>query len=202
MKLYSVEVSGNCYKIRLLLSLLEIDQEIDCEIVPIDIAKKEHKSPAYLKKNPLGEIPALEDGAHVLRDSQAILVYLAKKYGNDDWLPNNAKEMALVMQWLSTACNEIARGPMDARAHYKFKLDIDIEKAHEKSKSILTVIENHLADREWLELNHPTIADIACFPYIALSYEGKISLDPYPNIQKWIENIKKLPNFISMPGLN
>jgi len=202
MKLYNVEFSGNCYKVRLLLSLLEIDREIDCEIIPIDLANKEHKSSTYLKKNPFGEIPALEDGAHVLRDSQAILVYLAKKYGNDDWLPNNAKEMALVMQWLSSACNEIARGPMDARAYYKFKFDIDIEKAQVKSNAILTLIDQHLADRDWLELNRATIADIACFPYIALSHEAKISLEPYPNIQKWIANIKKLPNFISMPGLD
>jgi len=197
MKLYNVEVSGNCYKIRLLLSMLNVD----CEIVPIDIANKEQKSPAYLQKNPLGEIPAFEDGNLVLRDSQAILVYLAREYGNDEWLPSKPDEMALVIQWLSTACNEIARGPMDARAHYKFKLDINIEKAQEKSHSILTVINDHLADRDWLELNRPTIADIACFPYIALSYEGNISLDPYPNIQKWISSIKKLPNYISMPGL-
>ncbi len=197
MKLHNVDFSGNCYKVRLFLSLLKMD----CEIVPIDLANKEHKSPAYLQKNPLGEIPVLEDGDLVLRDSQAILVYLARKYGTQDWFPNQPDEMALVMQWLSTACNEIARGPMDARAHYKFKLDIDIKKAQEKSSSILTIINNHLADRDWLELNRVTIADIACFPYIALAYEGKVSLDPYPNINKWIAGIKELPDFISMPGL-
>ena len=197
MKLYNVDVSGNCYKVRLFLSLLKVN----CELVPIDIANKEQKSPAYLEKNPLGEIPVLEDGDLVLRDSQAILVYLARKYDGDDWLPSKPSEMALVMQWLSTACNEVAHGPMDARFHYKFKIDLDIDKAHEKSRSILSMIEHHLADRDWLELNRATIADIACFPYIALSYEGKVSLDPYPNIQKWITRIKELPNFISMPGL-
>lgn len=198
MKLYNVDVSGNCYKVRLFLSLLGKD----CEIVPVDIANKEQKSAAYLQKNPLGEIPVLEVDDLVLRDSQAILVYLARHYGKQEWLPSKPSEMALVMQWLSTACNEIARGPMDARAHYKFKLDLDINKAHEKSRSILTVINHHLAGRNWLVLNHATIADIACFPYIALSYEGKVSLDPYPNIRRWIENFKELPNFISMPGLD
>ncbi len=197
MKLYNVEFSGNCYKVRLLLSMLEINYEI----IPIDIKKREQKAPDYLKKNPLGEIPTLEDGDLVLRDSQAILVYLARKYGSDDWLPSKPNEMAQVMQWLSTACNEIARGPMDARAHFKLKLDIDIDKAHEKSKIILTIIENHLKNHEWLALNHVTIADIACFPYIALAGEGKISLDPYPNIQTWINRIKQLPNFIPMPGI-
>ena len=197
MKLYDVEVSGNCYKIRLFLSLLNMDYEL----VPIAIAKGEQKSPAYLKKNPLGEIPVLEDENLVLRDSQAILVYLGLKYGKDDWLPRKPDEMARVMQWLSTACNEIARGLADSRYHEKFKIDLDLEKAHEKSRAILTVMDNHLADKNWLELGRVTIADIACFPYIALAHEGGVSLDPYPNVQKWIARVKKLPNFIAMPGI-
>lgn len=198
MKLYDVEFSGNCYKVRLLLSFLNVD----CELVPIDVANREQKTPAYLRKNPLGEIPVLEDGDLVLRDSQAILIYLAKKYGNDNWLPNAADELALVMQWLSTACNEIARGPMDARAHYKFKLDNDIEQAHKNSKTILSIIDDHLDDREWLELNRVTIADIACFPYIALAHQGGITLNPYPNIKTWIKRIQAQPNYITMHGLN
>jgi len=197
MKLYNVEFSGNCYKARLLMSLLNVE----CELIPINIAEREQKSDSYLLINPLGEIPVLEDGDLVLRDSQAILVYLAKKYGDDTWLPRKADELALVMQWLSTACNDIARGPMDARAYYKLKLDIEIEKAHIKSRQILTFVDTHLADREWLELNRITIADIACFPYIALAHEGQISLQPYANIMAWIERIKALPNYISMPGL-
>ncbi len=198
MKLYDVEFSGNCYKVRLLLSMLEIDYEI----VPIDIANREQKAPEYLKKNPLGEIPTLEDGDLILRDSQAILVYLARKYGNDSWFPNDPDEMAQVIQWLFTACNEIARGPMDARAHFKFNLDIDIDRAYEKSKTILTIIDNHLIDKNWLALNRVTIADIACFPYIALAEEGNISLEPYPHLQNWIARIKQLQNFIPMPGIS
>ena len=197
MKLYNVEVSGNCYKIRLFLSLLKMDYEI----VPIDIASREQKSPSYLKKNPLGEIPVLEDENLILRDSQAILVYLALKFGDEDWLPRNPSEMARVMQWLSTASNEIARGLADSRYYEKFKIELDINKAHAISKSILTMIDNHLDGKDWLELNHVTIADIACFPYIALAKEGGISLEPYPNIQNWIARIKELPNFIPMPGI-
>jgi glutathione S-transferase len=197
VKLYNVEVSGNCYKIRLFLSLLKLEYEI----VSVDIANREQKSPAYLKKNPLGEFPVLEDDDLVLRDSQAILVYLARQYASDDWLPSAPSEMALVMQWLFTACNEIARGLMDSRFHKKFKMDLDIQKAHEKSRLILTIIDQHLDGKDWLELNRATIADIACFPYIALAHEGDISLDPYPNIKKWIANIKTLPNFVYMPGI-
>ena len=198
MKLYNVEVSGNCYKIRLFLSLLDVDYEI----VAIDIANGEQKLPSYLKKNPLGEIPVLEDGDLTLRDSQAILVYLALKYGNENWLPTSPNEMASVMQWLFTASNEIARGLADSRYYKKFKIDLDIKKAHSISKLILTVIDNHLDGKKWLELNRATIADIACFPYIALAHEGDISLDAYPNVQKWIVRIKKLTNFITMPGID
>ena len=198
MKLYNVEVSGNCYKVRLFLSLLNLD----CEIVPIDIANSEQKSPSYLKKNPLGEIPVLEDHDLILRDSQAILVYLAFQYGSADWMPRTPRDMAVVMQWLSIACNEIARGLADSRYQKKFNIDLDINKAHEKSRSILTVIDNHLDGKDWLELNRVTIADIACFPYIALAHEGGISLEPYSNVQNWIIRIKQLPNFIEMPGVN
>ena len=198
MKLYNVEISGNCYKVRLFLSLLDLDYEI----VPVDMKSSEQKSPEYLQKNPLGEIPVLEDGDFILRDSQAILVYLASQYSSNDWLPSEPAELARVMQWLSTACNEIARGFADPRFHKKFNLEFDFQKAYEKSTTILAVLDNHLTDKDWLELDRPTIADIACFPYIALCHEGGISLEGYNNIQNWIARIKTLPNFITMPGID
>ena len=197
MKLYSFELSGNCYKIRLFLSLLNMD----CEIVPIHIPSGEQKSAEFLQINPLGELPVLEDDDVTLRDSQAILVYLALKYGNEDWLPTAPNEMARVIQWLSTACNEIAHGLADARFHKKFNIEFDFNKAHEIARAILTAIDQHLEDKDWLELGRVTIADIACFPYIALAHEGDVSLDPYPNIQQWIARIKELPNFVAMPGI-
>ena len=198
MKLYNVELSGNCYKIRLFLSLLNLN----AEIIPIDILNNEQKSASYLKINPLGEIPALQDNGLVLRDSQAILVYLAKQYGSEDWLPSNPAEIARVIQWLSTASNEIARGLADSRYYTKFKIDLDIETAHKKSTAILNIIDRHLENKSWLELNRVTIADIACFPYIALAGEGGISLEPYTNIRLWIDRIKSLPGFIPMPGID
>ena len=84
MKLYDVDVSGNCYKVRLLISLLGID----CEMSPVDLYKsREHKSPEFLRLNPRGQVPVLTDGKVTIWDSQAILVYIARKHGGDDWLP-------------------------------------------------------------------------------------------------------------------
>jgi glutathione S-transferase len=154
-----------------------------------------------IDKNPLGEIPVLEDGAKVLRDSQAILVYLARKFGGDNWLPVDAAGMAEVISWLMVAENEIARGPNDARLHDKFGFKLDLSLAREKARRIIGLIEGHLANREWLAFERPTIADVACMPYVALSPEGGISLKTYPRITGWIERIKALPGFVGMPGL-
>ncbi len=199
MKLYNLELSGNCYKVRLFLSLLDINYEL----IPVNLMAGEHKTPEFLKLNPLGQVPVLEDDGLVLRDSQAILVYLAKKakkHGGEAWFPSDAAGMAQVTQWLLTAANEIARGPGDARVGTKFG-GINVDAAQKKAESILNLIEQHLTKNEWLVLNRPTIADIACFPYIALAPEGGVMLDKYPAINQWCDRVKKLPNFIEMPGI-
>ena len=197
MKLYDLEPSGNCYKVRLFLSLLDIEYEL----ISMNLMAGEHKSPEFLKLNPLGQVPVLEDDGLVFRDSQAILVYLAKKHGGEAWFPSDAAGMAQVTQWLLTAANEIARGPADARVGTKFG-GINVDAAQKKAESILNLIEQHLTKNQWLTLNRPTIADIACFPYIALAPEGGVSLDKYPAINQWCDRVKKLPNFIEMPGIS
>ena len=198
IKLYGHELSGNTYKVRLLLSLLDIDHEF----IQLDIYQSEHKSPEYLKINPFGQIPALVDGDKVYLDAQAILVYLARQYGDEQWLPTDAEELSKVVRWLSTTAGEIRQGVESARLFHVFGVKtIDIDLAYQKSAFILDQINNHLADREWLELDRPTIADIAAFPYIALAGDGKVSLNEYPHILAWIERIKLLPGFVGMPGI-
>ncbi|MEZ5583115.1 MAG: glutathione S-transferase, partial [Candidatus Competibacteraceae bacterium] len=153
------------------------------------------------KLNLLGQVPVLVEENLILRDSQAILVYLAKRYGGEDWLPGDAAGLARVTQWLSTAANDIARGPADARLHDKLGYPIDIEQARTKAHRIIGILDQHLSSRAWLELGHPTIADIACFPYVALAPEGGVSLETYPNAKAWIARIKTLPGFVPMPGI-
>jgi glutathione S-transferase len=197
LKLHDLELSGNCYKIRLFCSLLGLD----LDITPVDFLGGAHKKSPLIDKNPFGEIPVFEDGSVILRDSQAILVYLARKYGGESWLPTDAVGMAEVMSWLMVAENEVARGPNDARLHDKFGYKLDVEKAREKAKHIIGLMETQLAKRDWLALGRPTIADIACMPYVALSHEGGVSLKPYPRVRAWINRIKALPGFITMPAL-
>ena len=197
MKLYDLELSGNCYKVRLFLAFLGLDYEQ----VPVDFMAGEHKSPDYLARNPFGEIPVLVDGDLVLRDSQAILVYLARKHGGEEWLPTSPEGMAQVMQWLMVAENEVARGPNDARLHDKFAYELDVGKARANAARLLDILDAHLSENDWLALGQPTIADIACFPYVALGHEGGASCENHPAVCAWIGRIKALPGFVGMPAL-
>lgn len=162
---------------------------------------EEHKQPAFLQLNPLGEIPLLVDGDLILRNSQAILVCVARQSGGEQWLPTQPMELAHIMQWLSTAANDIARDPNDARLADKFGYLLDVEQARQNAHQRIKIVEQQLNNREWLALDRPTIADIACFPYIASSHEGDVSLDPYPKGKDWIARIKALPGFVPMPAI-
>lgn len=197
IKLHNFELSGNCYKVRLMLSLLGLKYEL----VPVDLLSGEHRTPHYLKLNPLGQVPVLRDGEVVIRDAQAILVYLTRHYGSEEWLPVEAEPMSKVVQWLSTAANEIQNSIAAARLHHLYNTRIDVERVTAKAYAILRIMDDHLAERQWLELERPTIADVACFPYIALAQDGKISLDAYPHVGAWIKRMKQLPHYVGMPGL-
>lgn len=198
IKLYGHELSGNTYKVKLFLSLLGVEWEW----IKVDLLKGEHKTPEFLSLNPFAQVPLLVDGEVILADAQAILVYLARCYGGEKWLPLDDISLAWVVRWLSTTAGEIRTGAEWARLYYLFKVtSINIDRAQEKAQFILQQLNEHLKDREWLECHRPTIADIAVFPYIALAGDGKIDLSPYGNVLAWIGRVKHLPGYVSMAGL-
>jgi glutathione S-transferase len=195
--LYNIPVSGNCHKIRLLLSFLGLDYQT----YNLDLTVSEQKSADYLLLNPFGQAPVLTDGEITIRDSQAILVYLAKTYGGSSWWPDDAVQLAHITQWLSTAANEITYGPARIRAHYKFAHNIDMALAKATSDKVLSIIEQHLIDRSWLVNEQVSIADIAIYPYLALAHEGHVELAAYPNILTWLARFESQANFVTMPGI-
>ncbi len=198
LRLHGHELSGNSFKVRLLLELLGLPYEW----VRVDLMAGEHKTEAFLALNPFGQVPVLEDGDTVLADAQAILFYLAARQGDGRWLATDPLEQARVVRWLSTAAGEVRQGPESARLHHLFGVKaISIERAIEKAAFLLDQLERHLAERLWLELERPTIADIAVFPYVALAGDGGIDLAPYPNVRAWIGRIQALPGYVSMKGL-
>jgi len=201
IKLYGFELSGNTYKVKLLLHLLNVEYQF----ISLDVKNKQHKTNDYLKLNPRGEFPALIDGKVVVWDSQAILVYLAQKYGSqlnvNHWYPLNAADMAHITQWLTVANGEIFNFLGKARSKIKFGYDCDLELAQTQGKAILEWVDKHLSKRTWLATNNASIADIACYPYIALCEEGNISLEGYPSIHSWFQQIQSLNGYIAMQGI-
>ncbi|HXC75821.1 MAG TPA: glutathione S-transferase [Candidatus Acidoferrum sp.] len=197
IKLYDFELSGSCYKLRLLMNILDVAYQKQ----NLDFVNKEHKGEAFLKINPLGEIPVLEDGSLRLRDAQACLVYLAKKYDKTNrWYPDDAESMGRINQWLATGGGEVMNAA-GARLVKILNYPLDLEKLQTGAKRIFKIMDDHLASREWLELGQPTIGDLACFPYTAMAGEGGIDLSPYRNILKWIDRVKRIRGFVPMPGI-
>lgn len=198
IELFEFGLSGNCHKVRLMLSLLGLEYTSHT----LNGAEREQKSAEFLAMNPFGQVPVLKDGNTIVRDSQAILVYLARAYGADDWFPADAQKAANIIAWLSTAANEIARGPNALRLHHKFGRAINVDEATSITSNILHVLNQHLEHHEWLANNTISIADIAVYPYIALANEGNVDLTPYMYVENWLGRIEMLFGFVSMPGIS
>lgn len=195
IRLYDFPLSGNAHKVRNLLSLLGLE----FERVDVDLAGGEQRSPGFLARNPFGQVPVLVDGDFVVRDSGAILVYLARKFGRGEWLPIDAEGEARVQEWLATASTRVADGPARIWLMKLFDAPGDIDAVREQARDTLERIEAHLEGRRFLAVDRPTIADIANHSYIAMSPSVGLALDAYPNVRAWIERLEKLPGFYPVP---
>jgi len=196
--LYDYPLSGNCHKVRLLLSLMGVDHHVE----PVDILAGDTQTEAFLRLNPRGQVPVLADGDAVIWDSMAILTYLARQYGAPHWLPDDPVTLTRVMQWLAVSENEILYGLARARVVLKLGRPFNLEECQALGRNALTLLDGHLANRDWLATDgQPSIADIACYPYAALAPEGDIALEPYPNVCRWLGRIQALPGYVGMPGM-
>ena len=192
MKLYMTRNSGNAYKARLLLAMLNVPYEK----VLLDFPSKEHKKEPFLKINPRGQVPALEDEGRVYWGSTAALVYIACKHGGDKWLPTDPAGMAEVSQWLELAQNEIHYGLQWARGVMNKIKTGNLDEYQGYGRNGLAVLEGWLKNNQWLALGRPTIADIACYPYVSVSPEGGFKLEDYPGVMAWTRRVEALPGWI------
>jgi glutathione S-transferase len=193
VKLYLMRPSGNSHKVRILLALLQRPYET----VVLNAKARDHKQPAFLKLNPRGEVPVLEDGGTVVWDSAACLVYLARKFGGEQWLPSEPAQMAQVMQWVALAGNEIQFGLQYARRGVlqgRWTAGT-LEQGRAMGRVALAALEGRLQDHDWLALDRPTIADIACFPYIETAPEAKVALEKFPQVIAWLKRCRELPGW-------
>jgi glutathione S-transferase len=193
MKLYYHPLSGHAHRARLFLSLLGIAHEL----VQVDLMGGAHKAPAFLQMNRFGQVPVLDDGGTIVSDSNAILVYLAKKHRRADWLPETPEGAAAVQRWLSVAAGQIAFGPAAARLVTLFGAKFNAEEVIARAHAVLKVIDEELADRKWIAAETPTIADVALYSYIARAPEGNVDLSIYRNVNAWLGRIEALPGFVA-----
>lgn len=194
IRVYSFPLSGHAHRVRLFLSLLGLP----FETIDVDLAAGAQREPAFLALNPLGQVPVIDDNGTVLADSNAILVYLAKRYGDAHWLPDDAAGAAAVQRWLSFAAGPIASGPAAARLVTVFGAALDHDAAKRTAAKLLDVIDRELAGKPFAAGARPTIADIAAYTYIAHAPEGGVSLDAYPHLRAWLARIQALPGFVGM----
>lgn len=203
MILYDYVVSASCYKVRLLAALLGVT--LDVKAVNFHPAR-EHREPFFLALNPAGTLPILKDGDLVLTQTAAMLHYLAQLHG-PAWLgQDTAARAALTQEWLAFAAG-LNQSLGMARLHDMLCFEADINAVRKAGVRQLRHLEARLSDQRldgftFLIGNTPTIADIACFPNVALAPDGGVSLDGYPSIRLWMRAIRSLPRFIEMPGIH
>ena len=195
LTLYGLRLSGHSHRAELFLSLLGLPFRF------VEAASAaQRQAAAFRRLNPLGQIPVLTDGDTVIADSNAILVYLAARYAPDSgWMPDDPLGAAQVQRWLSIAAGEVRYGPALARLMVVFGAQADRATVHAAAARILTFMDGHLADRPYLATDRATLADIACYSYVAHAPEGGVSLAPYPAVRAWLARVEALPGFVPMP---
>lgn len=196
IKLYRTLISGHAHRVELFLSLLGLP----FELVDVDLAAGAHKQPDFLALNAFGQVPVIRDGDVTLADSNAILVYLARRYAADaaQWLPADPLAAAHVQRWLSVAAGPLAIGPAAARVIQLFKLGVNLQDAIAHSPALFKVMEQQLGQSAFLAGSTPTLADVANYSYVARAPEGNVSLDAYPKVRAWLARVEALPHFLPM----
>lgn len=202
LTLHDYELDDDCYKIRLFLNLLQLPYaKIAVDAYP----GREQRSPRYLKLNPRGQLPILVDKDFVLCDAEAILGYLARQYGGNVWLPTEAAPFGQVLQWLTFA-NGSLKAASAARRHAMLEEVGADASAPRTARNAFRIMDDHMTKREfdgsgWFVGSAATIADIALFPAIALSRDFGVDHDEFAALRRWMGRVRKLPGFITMPGI-
>lgn len=193
--LYDNADSGNGYKIRLLLHLLDIPYRR----VELDIDRSEMRTPEFLAKNPNGRIPTLEleDGT-CLPESNAILFYLAE---GTPYLPQARLARAQTLQWMFF--EQYSHEPYVAtpryiirhlgRTHARMR---ELPERLERGRQALNVMDGHLKTRQFFVGDRITIADFALYAYTHVAHEGDHDLSPYPAVCAWLERVAQQPRHI------
>lgn len=199
MKLYTNPLSGHAHRAEALLEILNVPYEA----IFVDLAAGEQRGNAFTDINPLGQLPFMVDGDVALRDSTAILVYVASTYDKSrSWLPTDPVQTSKVQEWLATSTKEVFEGPCGARISKFFGVPVDYDTAVSRTHVLFEALfEPHLATNDWLVPGGPTIADISNYGYIAAAPEAGVDLTTYPNVVSWLRRCEAIGDFPKMPTI-
>jgi len=188
--LHGTEPSGHTHRVELLLRMLGLPFRFVAAPAAV------RSTPEFFQLNPLRQIPVLQDGDVTLADSNAILVYLAKRYApGSQWLPEEPLGAARVQRWLSIAAGEVMYGPAIARMVTQWNYPGDLARAKKIAGALLRFMNDYLNGRSFLAADYPTIADLACYSYVAHAPEGGIPLGEYASVLAWLRRVEALPHF-------
>jgi glutathione S-transferase len=198
IKLYDNAISGNCYKVRLALSQLGVEYER----VNVDIFRGEQKEPWFSELNPNKKIPVIVDDGFTMWESNAILLYLGKKYAPNDLYSEDPEVLGAVTQWLFFGKTTI--DPSLARARFITRFvpkenqnEKELKALRESGKAALEILNNHLKKNDFLAGSY-SIADIGCYAYVHTAEEGEVSLSPFQSVRDWCDRIRSQPGYVSM----
>jgi glutathione S-transferase len=196
--LYSMQRSGNSYKVRLALTQLGVPYRL----VEVDILKGESRTPEFLAKNPNGQVPLLEVApGRFIAESNAILWYVA---GGTALAPDDRIDRADALQWMFFEQHSLepnlgaayfwlalVKGGRDLQQHA-------LEDWLEEGNRALGVMENHLKLHRYFAADRYTVADIALYAYTHLAHESDFDLSSFPYIRAWLERVAAEPGHVSM----
>ena len=191
---YDAPISGNTYKVRLLLRQLAMPHRV----VHLDIAGGAVRTPEFRKVNPFGRVPYIVDGEFGLAESNAILLYLAR---GTPLLPGDPKSLALVQQWMFFEQNQVELAIGIPRFWKKFAVEQPPALwEHYKGRAVATlkVLERHLAARSWFVGESYSVADIALFAYTHLAPDAGHDLAQFPAVSSWLQRVREQRDFIAM----
>jgi glutathione S-transferase len=200
-QVYGDMLSGNCYKVKMLMGFLSIEHEW----IHVDVLKREPRTDEFRSMNANGKIPVLKTpGDQYLTESNAILNYLAQ---GTPFLPEQRLARAKVLQWqffeqyshepfiaVARYINQFLGLPAGREAEYRAK--------QTGGHKALAIMEQHLGQQQFLVGNTATIADISLYAYTHVADEGGFNLEPYTSLTSWIQRLEQLPGYISMDRAN
>ena len=199
LRVYGDVYSGNCFKVKLLLSHLALPHEW----VHVDILKKETRTPEFIAKNRNGKIPLIEiEPGTFLSESPAILAYLAE---GTSFLPKDRLERARVLQWMSF--EQYSHEPYIATARFIVRylgrpstLEESLQQKMAPGYQALDVMEQHLSSLAFFVAERYTIADIALYAYTHVAQEGGFDMAKYSAIASWMTRVRSQTGYVGMDG--